>query len=97
MRIGDWSSDVCSSDLIDQRSAHAADQGGVGPLGRAPAAQDAGIARSEGEGGDVDGDVGAGFIDRADDTERHADLRSEESRAGKECVSTGRSRWVPAY
>src|SRR3546814_16086582 len=32
-------------------------------------------------------------LDRA----QYADMRSEERRVGKECVSTGRSRWSPYH
>src|SRR3546814_20191015 len=82
MRISDWSSDVCSSDLpvghigpsrfADRRSAHAARQNRTDT-----AAQPA---------------VHGGRPDAGDG---HA--RSEERRVGKECVNTCRSRWSPYH
>src|SRR3546814_14959631 len=38
-----------------------------------------------------------GVLTRAGHTEAGCDLRSEERRVGKECVSTGRSRWSPSH
>src|SRR3546814_8528662 len=65
MRISDWSSDVCSSDLE-------ANMKYVGrtffPLEKMPS-----------------GSAGS------------TDMRSEERRVGKECVSTCRSRWSPYH
>src|SRR3546814_14260073 len=118
MRISDWSSDVCSSDLderIDrgvERLALAADIGGR--LDRDRAGRDslarvvlavpgeivlACLQRADRDGperlagGILDRDAGVGRtfgnVDLAID-------RSEERRVGKECVSTGRSRWSPS-
>src|SRR3546814_8986997 len=80
MRISDWSSDVCSSDLVgvgrqavlggDRQHAHSfrlmEEGGGIVEPGHHLAAEHRG--------------------DRG---------RSEERRVGKECVSTCRSRWSP--
>src|SRR3546814_20068305 len=94
MRMSDWSSDVCSSDLQgaagcavhigrDVELPHQRDGGGVAPAGRdLRAEQDAGPLR-------LDQDV-----DKPLDVVRVAD-RSEERRVGKECVSTCRSRGSP--
>src|SRR3546814_3598416 len=71
MRISDWSSDVCSSDL------HTPD--GEAPIRGAAAFQLAdGLAR---------------VIDQL----HYEEVRSEERRVGKECVSTCRSRWSPYH
>src|SRR3546814_6061103 len=75
MRISDWSSDVCSSDLS--------------------------LSPSE-------TDLRAGFPPSPGRLERFGlhlgktmtdgpSWRSEERRVGKECVSTGRSRWSPYH
>src|SRR3546814_7910857 len=87
MRISDWSSDVCSSDLLHRL--------GGGERVRAGTLEHAhdhgGLAREIGVRGII---VGAEF------DARHigdADLRSEERRVGKECVSTCRSRWSPDH
>src|SRR3546814_15135163 len=70
MRISDWSSDVCSSDLL--RPARPRRQGGA----LTPAAKGR---------------------DRPLSAVRAGVIRSEERRAGKECVSTCRSRWSPYH
>src|SRR3546814_15272934 len=107
MRISDWSSDVCSSDLegaiaggdeIDETDARRhegrADQqrGGNGETGDPGEA--AGITVADG--------LGDPFIDRVDDADAGfqqgaEDHRSEERRVGKECVGQGRSRWSPYH
>src|SRR3546814_19525706 len=88
MRISDWSSDVCSSDL-DDRAA-----------GRERAR---GVAAGHGEGerevaGRVDGDDSERDLVAAQvGPGRGAGARSEERRVGKECVGTGRFRWSPDH
>src|SRR3546814_5442655 len=91
MRISDWSSDVCSSDLDGQR----ADRATVGTaIANERRASDTGNIEEvphTPHQGEVGGNV---FID--------ADIRivvgrSEERRVGKECVSTCRSRWSPYH
>src|SRR3546814_15191750 len=81
MRISDWSSDVCSSDLVQIAMVELA-QHPHRPDG-AEAASDIGPE----VGRDIAGDVGAEAVD----------IRSEERRVGKECVSTCRSRWSPYH
>src|SRR3546814_10502507 len=71
MRISDWSSDVCSSDL---------------------SAKEVGSSQC--------GDRHVSEIVDVDErlphfTDRKCQVRSEERRVGKECVSTCRSRWSP--
>src|SRR3546814_10561981 len=87
MRISDWSSDVCSSDL------HVRYQ--LGRVLQVRVQNNDGFARGLGQAGGQGGflaeipaqpdgpDVGVG--------------RSEERRVGKECVSTCRSRWSPYH
>src|SRR3546814_13187367 len=97
MRISDWGSDVCSSDLRGYRKVR-----------RALARQyDIGWQEPDIQVVDVDmaGDrhlilehnVMNGVLlaeSDADQVLQHlADIRSEERRVGKECVSTCRSRW----
>src|SRR3546814_12333261 len=97
MRISDWSSDVCSSDL-EVCEIGIAEQGmedagcPIDPFGEQAALHQRPRARVEPSGaGDV---VGA----QAGDHGPHEQLeRSEERRVGKECVSTCRSRWSPYH
>src|SRR3546814_4206410 len=86
MRISDWSSDVCSSDLRDlslaaqtQRSTQAEWQrlqSTVQSEDRLQQEKKLGIQLAE---------------------LRAREARSEERRVGKECVSTCRSRWSPYH
>src|SRR3546814_7462390 len=84
VRISDWSSDVCSSDLPLQATLL------NGLLQESLAPRDAG-AGTLGEGSDRR----AAATLRLDDEPRRA--RSAERRVGKECVSTCRSRWSPFH
>src|SRR3546814_7565494 len=85
MRISDWSSDVCSSDLPAQREAHAGG-GDVEILARLHRQHPGDAAFVETR------------LDREEDAEHHDhDDRSEERRVGKECVSTCRYRWSPYH
>src|SRR3546814_2438458 len=81
MRISDWSSDVCSSDLGGQAGFD------FFP-GRPEVLQEDGLpvaGRAHGLGPQVAfGVAGQG-------------IRSEERRVGKECGSTSRSRWSPDH
>src|SRR3546814_13884681 len=110
MRISDWSSDVCSSDLLAeggegqfggevhaflQCAQHRLDEGLAEVLDRAAV---------EAEGLQRLGEVVADGLQRLPDeatgrTERRATLggRSEARRVGKECVSKCRSRWSPLH
>src|SRR3546814_7721680 len=90
MRISDWSSDVCSSDLrgvavrlmdqlhFPQHERMAADRA---------LAEDHQVARE---------DIGT-FHGDGDRRRQPHPARSEERRVGKECVSTCRSRWSPYH
>src|SRR3546814_6727921 len=97
MRISDWSSDVCSSDLVGLEAAHLGavvriDARSLDPAQRVEMLAQLGRAR---------GDQGIMRHLRACPAAilppalcRH---RSEERRVGKECVSTCRSRWSPYH
>src|SRR3546814_20009366 len=115
MRISDWSSDVCSSDLqvaALRRRLHRviadlvpalgmrADRGTAGARQQLGAEADAKERRAAFQHlrDEVDfladeGQVVVVGANRA--AEDHAS--SEESRVGKECVSTCRSRWEPSH
>src|SRR3546814_17664904 len=100
MRISDWSSDVCSSDLCREHDR-------IEPCRTAPFAA---LSFRDGKGAPPCGE--APFprpkppaLQTAANDEREAAIvheigsrppqRSEERREGKECVSTCRSRWSP--
>src|SRR3546814_6581708 len=92
MRISDWSSDVCSSDLRGHQATLDA------PL----VVQHLGQRREAiGRERSVRDDrlAGVGLVIDAIDEHRRVVLRrrSEERRVGKECVSTCRSRWSPYH
>src|SRR3546814_1751952 len=84
MRISDWSSDVCSSDLVDAAADGLRfDVGGVqGQLQVAADAFDVGLARRAGDGDvaadAVDLQAAAGGADHADLHGDAVDVRSEE-------------------
>src|SRR3546814_5158610 len=82
MRISDWSSDVCSSDLRAGDRAHRV-SGRRRPAGATLRA----FTESAGGGRGIARWAGA----------RGRTARSEERRVGKECVSTCRSRWSPYH
>src|SRR3546814_6732855 len=82
MRISDWSSDVCSSDL----RRHAADRAGLRP--RRVLVPIPGPVLDDHHRADLDLQAAARLRGYA---------RSEERRVGKECVSTCRSRWSPYH
>src|SRR3546814_12113327 len=101
MRISDWSSDVCSSDLKEKghgRFTPRINEVKIGVAGVLddPAMTDgmieALVAHEMGHWADPD-------LDSAMFRSRIVCLpvRSEERRVGKECVSTCRSRWSPYH
>src|SRR3546814_20291452 len=100
MRISDWSSDVCSSDLhLDDAEVEIRPRFESRLLGLAAV-----LARDE-QFGDRHFAVGAAaqaerlYLGQRDRqvviVEGQDARRTEERRGGKECVSTCRSRWSP--
>src|SRR3546814_18137201 len=90
MRISDWSSDVCSSDLPQSAITAPCEQ--ADPFGdESSALSPLALALRGSSGFDLAADV---RLDSERDTDDAADDRSEERRGGKECVSTCRSRWL---
>src|SRR3546814_3793703 len=102
MRISDWSSDVCSSDLpLLAANQVTIDEGGTAVLS---AAELAATDPDSDEGGllfTVGGVTGGQFELVANPgiaiTSFTQAERSEERRVGKECVSTCSSRWSPYH
>src|SRR3546814_12311836 len=97
MRISDWSSDVCSSDLpagdpMQLPAPYLSDRAAVDDAEA--------LIREHGE------EAGFAAAARAEQFRvlgnhihfaRWRQIRSEERRVGKECVSTCRSRWSPYH
>src|SRR3546814_8653723 len=83
MRISDWSSDVCSSDLSDQPEF----QWIIDPLD----------GTTNFIHGFPVYAVSIALAQRGQITQAVVYDRSEERRVGKECVSTCRSRWSPYH
>src|SRR3546814_13400306 len=101
MRISDWSSDVCSSDLLSV----AAD--GQYFWNGAPVADEELFSRLQAEAAKApqpdlhirgDKEVRYERVAQAMAAAQRAGVRrSEERRVGKECVRTCRSRWSPEH
>src|SRR3546814_8438435 len=100
MRISDWSSDVCSFDLLPALSVFGDDYDtpdGTGvrdyvhvvDLAEGHVAALDGIVAGDAPFGIWNLGTGEGYS--------VLDMRSEERRVGKECVSTCRSRWSPYH
>src|SRR3546814_14667762 len=95
MRISDWSSDVCSSDLVTCCAKRR--EGGVDVDRTAAGARP--VAGELLQRITVVGVVCVVHLQRLDQANAHVNaaagvgLRSEERRVGRECVSTCRSRW----
>src|SRR3546814_2589747 len=86
MRISDWSSDVCSSDLLMTKVRLSRPS----RLASASAAVDSGSSISPSPRNAHTWDAETSLMLRLV-------RRSEERRVGKECVSTCRSRWSPYH
>src|SRR3546814_16425080 len=99
MRISDWSSDVCSSDLIDGAGLRTA-EGHQPDQALDQIAYIAEGARLLAVTVDGYGLAGQRLHDHVRDDAAVAGReprRSEERRVGKECVRTCRSRWSPSH
>src|SRR3546814_11698746 len=103
MRISDWSSDVCSSDLLEPAAWRGLEVG-IGVDVEDTDAFDAIIVDPPVDRAGVETPVQVGDEDSLRIDARRAqaqiiaeDARSEERRVGKEWVSTCRSRWAPYH
>src|SRR3546814_8261253 len=94
MRISDWSSDVCSSDLQPLQCRERFGQ--VPALQRRSLVECVDLLLDQREIMErVEDNLLAGIATRMTGDDFAA--RSEERRVGKECVSTCRSRWSPYH
>src|SRR3546814_14751378 len=98
MRISDWSSDVCSSDLTDAGRALSRGAQRVQPVD--PGMRSA-FLQARHQLDEIAGTKAAVELRRKNSVpgilHGAGRSRSEERRVGKECVSTGRSRWSPYH
>src|SRR3546814_11134515 len=98
MRISDWSSDVCSSDLPGETMKRM-----LAGLTKPPAGEEVDLMS-------LSANDGRGFVERMravdelptwlsqEELDHYtAEFRSEERRVGKEGVSTCRTRWSPSH
>src|SRR3546814_13813829 len=108
MRISDWSSDVCSSDLLMNFEEHCevflTSHGADRQVDADILAKCLLAARAKGRVGQeiakltVDAPVPYLLSDLTNIIQLEmGKMRSEERRVGKECVSTCRSRWWPYH
>src|SRR3546814_8942016 len=88
MRISDWSSDVCSSDLVTWSKGQDLLQEVFNRIGKVKSNM---LVFLPGKA-EIQA-ISEAIAIKAED----AGVRSEERRVGKECVSTCRSRWSPYH
>src|SRR3546814_1956479 len=93
MRISDWSSDVCSSDLDGPDRADDASTGDhrVRSVQLQPEHPDRRADAATDQQSDPDAP------EPGNEPHQSGEERTEERRVGKECVSTCRSRWWPGH
>src|SRR3546814_985599 len=97
MRISDWSSDVCSSDLTGRGGgvhAAAAPEQGINVSSVLHDLFERERSHTESLGDELQADIAPHLYARIN---AHDLKRSEERRVGKECVSTGSTRWSPYH
>src|SRR3546814_16298164 len=98
MRISDWSSDVCSSDLLPQRCIVGLMRGTLllllTAIGSVVAAQGTITVTGQVTDSEKSPLIGASVVEKGTTNGVITDAdRSEESRDGTESVRTGRFRW----
>src|SRR3546814_12703160 len=97
MRISDWSSDVCSSDLWCREYANGKNAFVAGVHPKKAGENFEGVPIF-GTVKDAKAQTGATVsVIYVPPAGAAAAIRSEERRVGKECVSTCRSRWSPDH
>src|SRR3546814_13743415 len=106
MRISDWSSDVCSSDLLGAKRTFIGLSQAAGTSGSGRAAEGVGdgvaAVAAEGAAGDLHARASLAALvlrqlQHAPDAVHQVAVRSEERRVGKEGVRTCRSRGSPYH
>src|SRR3546814_16922250 len=95
MRISDWSSDVCSSDLLVSVDGKLGRQGGAAPGGQGHNMDHLCLRVEEYDEAAILAHLKAHGVRIGESGSRYGAKgeRSEERRVGKACVSTCRYRW----
>src|SRR3546814_10079687 len=96
MRISDWSSDVCSSDLSDVERPMEL-RGTTAPMRAIRVGPELLIAQDKLTRNRFMKQWNREIEAGAASSKQIGPTRSEERRVGKECVSTCRSRWAPDH
>src|SRR3546814_15465533 len=96
MRISDWSSDVCSSDLDAEGGPHAGDMPNIHVPSSGELTIEVLNTNLAIDDKLLDSDGAAIVIHAGVDDYMSDPARSDERRVGKEGVSTCRSRWSPS-
>src|SRR3546814_13748253 len=104
MRISDWSSDVCSSDLpqhmiqkVLPSTTRAISKRHLPPLRRLPTRMSAFLTKRNSAQATTQSELLRYERSAFRALRSPKSFRSEERRVGKECVSTCRSRWSPYH
>src|SRR3546814_5043173 len=97
MRISDWSSDVCSSDLVSRRFRQACKRWQIKHLRTRPYRPETNGKAERFIQTLVRGWAYGRPYRTSNQRTKALPKRSEERRVGKECVSTCRSRWSPYH
>src|SRR3546814_14712863 len=104
MRISDWSSDVCSSDLglelddvYDGSKSWSDLQAAAGAPVLPDGPSETELRRAVGRLLHIDDDERIATYQNLLEATTAPSVSSEERRVGKECVSTCRSRWSPYH
>src|SRR3546814_8128988 len=93
VRISDWSSDVCSSDLPSSKTALPGEMNCLRQTKRSLNWNGAEMIADAVHADRIEAYSGADIVEG----NRALGSRSEERRVGKECVSTCRYRWSPNH
>src|SRR3546814_10069607 len=96
LRISDWSSDVCSSDLFERTSGTILDMFNMFSGGALERLSLFALGVMPYISASIIVQLMTSVVPALEELKKEGE-RSGESRVGKECVSTCRSRWSPSH